>query len=243
MAVTISNVAPNTNGAKREANFDITFDSSYPTGGESIDKTLLGFVSSIESLDIPSTDGFRFELDETNQKLKVHDKPYVETTVTVTDLDAAASTGVAVYVHVDEVSEQGSDNAHLEFVSPTNADGTGTAYNGGPTYYIQDDDNAASGGLALYFDEDATLGSRFLANTGRNCYVDIGGGRVIKVTADASPSSAGVQVYFDEDAATSYGRLLFVSPTNASGSDTTITEVDNATDLSSLTVNATAVGV
>lgn len=235
MAVTATGLKrADLSGSLRAVTGTFDLDSSYPLGGE----TLTGLSSELERAEIVlfnNTQGLSIDWDAANQKAVVNDKPWADTKVEVTDLDAAASTGVAVYVHVDEVMEQGSARAHLEFVSPTNADGTGTAFSGGPTYYIQDDDNAGTGGVALYFDEDATLGSRFLANTGRDCYVDIGEGRTIKVTANASPGTPGVQVYFDEDGANAYERLLFVSPTNADGSDTTLAEVDSATDLSAIT--------
>lgn len=244
MALTISNKQFRTEGARRGVTLDVAFDSSYPTGGESLSLADLGFVATVDQLQAENKDGYRFEYDESNKTLIVHDKPYVETSLTLTDADGAAAAGVLVYVHIDEVSEQGSARAHLEFVSPTNADGTGTAYSGGPTYYIQDDDDAATGGVALYFDEDATIGSRLLANTGRDCLVDIGNGRVIKVTHNATPATPGVAIYFDEDAAATHGRLQFVSPTNVSGSETTQTEVANATDLSGLTgVRIDATGV
>lgn len=243
MALTIANVVQGVSGNKRTATFDITFDSSYAFGGESIDKTLLGFASEISTLSIDNKDGYKFEFDKTNSKVVVNDKPFAETKVVLTDDDSAASKGVALYLHVDETFEQGANTGHIEFVSPTNADGTGTAYSGGPTYYIQDDDAAATGGTQIYFDEDATLGSRLVANIARTTYVEIGGGRRIRVTKDASASSNGVAVYFDEDATNSYARLLFVSPTNASGYDVTSAEVDSATDLSALTVTATATGV
>lgn len=139
--------------------------------------------------------------------------------IEVTDLDAAAATGVAVYVHLDEVMEQGGYLGHLEFVSPTNTDGSGTASSGGASYKLQDDDAAATGGLALYFDEDGTAGARFIANTVHPVYIQLSNGEYLHVTHNADPGTPGVQVYFDEDGANSYERLLFVSPTDADGSD------------------------
>jgi hypothetical protein len=229
-------------GSLRLVTGSFSFDSVYPAGGE----TLTGLSAELERAELVffnNTQGLELDWDAANQKVIANDKPWADTVTTVTDADGAASAGVAVYVHVDEIIEQGSALAHLEFVSPTNADGTGTTYNGGPTYYIQDDDAAGTGGVALYFDEDAAVGSRFLANTGRDCWVVIGGGRAIKVTHNASPGTPGVQVYFDEDAATSYGRLQFVSPTNASGSETSKAEVAASTDLSGITgVRFVAIG-
>jgi hypothetical protein len=138
--------------------------------------------------------------------------------ITVKDADGAAAAGVAVYVHVDEILEGGSCLGHLEFVSPTNANGAGLIAAGGPSYVIRDDDAAATGGVALYIDEDAAVeDERFLAllGTGRDCYVMLSDGRFIKIKYSAAPQTPGVQVYFDEDAAATHERLLFVSPTDA----------------------------
>ena len=149
--------------------------------------------------------------------------------ITVKDDDAAATAGVALYVHVDEVLEQGTTLAHLEAVNPSNLDGTGTITSGGATYYVRDDNAAATGGVALYFDEDAaTADAKFLANTGHDCYVVLSNGELLKVKHSATPASAGVQVYFDEDAANAHQRLRFVSPTNADGTGYTSTQVSMA---------------
>lgn len=139
--------------------------------------------------------------------------------VNVYDLDAAASTGVAVYMH----STNGVD-AWLEFVSPTNADGQGTLADGGSSYFIFDSDAAATDGLAIYFDEDATnVNERFLivSPSGRDLKVKIDGETELTLKHDASAASNGVQVYFDEDGTNSYERLMFVSPTDADGTGKT----------------------
>ncbi len=220
----------------------IDFDSSYAAGGESLAPRDFD-LRHIAHISIAPKVGFTFEWDRATKKLKAFARSVANTSIKIEDNDSAASQGVAAYVHVDEVLEQGSTLAHLEFVSPTNADGTGTLTDGGPTYYIQDDDNAASGGAALYFDEDAALGSRLLANCGRDCFVNVGSGRFVKITHHATPGTPGVQVYFDEDAANTYERLRFVSPTNTDGSDTTSGEVASAINLASLTdVEVMAVG-
>ena len=234
MELTLVGNSPFVDGDRKASIFELAFGSSYPFGGESLTVRDLGFALSTDLVDIPPFGGYLFEYDYANAKVRVRDR--TGTVVThIKDDDNAATAGVAVYVHVDEVLEQGSALAHLEFVSPTNADGTGTLVNGGPTYYIQDDDNAATGGVALYLDEDATPGSRLLANVGRDCFVQVGNGNYVKVTHNATPATPGKQVYFDEDAANTYDRLRFVSPTNADGSETSSGEVVNATTLAGLT--------
>lgn len=135
----------------------------------------------------------------------------------VADSDAAASE-TAVYVHVDELGE-GGDFCHLESVNANNADSYVSTV-GGARVRIEDDDSASSGGVALYFDEDATNpDERFLAamSTARDAFIRTTDGRAIRVKYSASPSSAGVQVYFDDNGATETLRLMFVSPTNVNG--------------------------
>jgi len=137
----------------------------------------------------------------------------------VKDDDSAASNGVAVYLHIDELSE--SPMAHLEAVNAGNADSTFKIGSSGPVVKVEDDDAAATGGYQIYFDEDATNpDERFLANiaaTAKDAFVFASDGSAIRVKHDASASSNGVALYFDDDAANVHERLLFVSPTNANG--------------------------
>lgn len=290
MALAISNLKHLSAGVEYLKVFDATFDSSYPDGGEPLDLSTIGLFDHVSAFWAPSTSGYVFDYDKTNNKILVYRDPGVAAPaftgstptftgtapagvdVDLTDLDAAASTGVAVYAHVDEVFEDGTIFCHLEAVSPTDTDILVTATDGGPTFQIIDDDAAASGGFAVYFDEDATAGSRLLANIGADAYVPLSNGDFLKITADASPGTAGVQIYVDEDASNAYEKLLFVSPTDTSGTETTSAsislrertpegtisqvtgtvaataeaafgQVDAATNLSSLVVTCSAIGV
>jgi len=147
----------------------------------------------------------------------------------VKDNDSAASAGVIVYLHVDELGE--SPFGHLECVTAGNADSTFTIGASGAVVKVEDDDAAASGGFQVYFDEDAANpDERFLAAvpTGKDAFILASDGRAIRIKYAATPSSAGVAVYFDDDGATASERLLFVSPTNAEGryhTDDTVTTV------------------
>lgn len=170
-------------------------------------------------------EGYLVTWDESAKAVKafypsVAVSPQVEN-INFTDSDDAASNGVAVYVHVDEVLEDGTYMAHLEFVGPSDADTSFELNDGGPSAQVIDDDNAATGGVALYIDEDASSGAKLLANTGADAYVMASNGHFIKITANGSPSGAGVQVYIDEDASNAYEKLLFVSPTDADAIETT----------------------
>ena len=144
-----------------------------------------------------------------------------EESIVITDNNDAATAGVAVYVK----TKNGKD-AWFEFVSPTNADGTGLLSATGSTYFIADLDAAATDGVALYFDEDGTgANNRLLivSASAKDMYVPVPGtSKRIKLTHDANAATKGVQVYFDENAASTHGRLLFVSPTNANGASLTV---------------------
>ncbi|CAK9089696.1 Uncharacterized protein SCF082_LOCUS52490 [Durusdinium trenchii] len=137
----------------------------------------------------------------------------------VQDDDSAASNGTALYVHIDEL---GAKNVgHLESVTANDADSDFDIGSGGPTVTVEDDDNAATGGLQVYFDEDASdIDSRFLTNNttnGKDVFVAATDGTFIRIKHDASASSNGVAVHFDDDASDPSERLLFVSPTDTDG--------------------------
>ena len=86
MAVTIANMYQGRMGNKRQHTFDLTFDSSYATGGESLALTSLG-LGAVDSVIAYPADGMTFEYDLVNKKLKAYRPapPIVfEETVTVT---------------------------------------------------------------------------------------------------------------------------------------------------------------
>lgn len=168
----------------------------------------------------------------------------------VGDLDAAAATGVAVYVHVDELDE--THIAHLESVTAGNADCFWQSVSGAKIR-VEDDDAAATAGVLLYFDEDAANpDERFLANlpAAKDAFLLSSDGRMIRIKYDASPGTAGVQVYCDDDGSSAVtNRMYFVSPTNVSGvqrtDDTVIgTGLENSlvTLASGLTINSIVYG-
>lgn len=161
----------------------------------------------------------------------------------VADDDSAASNGTALYLHIDELGE--SPFGHLESVTANNADSTFSIGNGGPVVKVEDDDAAATGGVQIYFDEDAAnLDERFLAAvpTGKDAFILASDGRAIRIKYHATPSTPGVAVYFDDNGSNVYERLLFVSPTNAAGTyhtdDTLLPVVGYATRSASATVSS-----
>ena len=98
---------------------EITFDSSYPTGGESLTASDIGF-DQIVLAQIEPTDGMSFAYDYTNSKVKAYGVAPVP--VKIKDDDSAASNGVAVYAHIDTVGTDADRKiAHLESITANNA--------------------------------------------------------------------------------------------------------------------------
>lgn len=241
--------------------YEAAFDSSYPIAGEPLTPADLGFAATADPefhvLASPHGD-YRFEYDHTNQLLIAHWSKLglSAATVGVKHDASASSNGTAVYVHIDETIEQGTVLAHLESVTAGNADSYFTPWQGGPKVPVQDDDAAATGGFALYFDENDTTGLRFSADMDRitgtdtspSVLIQLEDGSYLRIKDQDSPSgeTGTVQVYFDDDASNDYQRLLFVSPTTTNGTDRLWVpggEVANGTDLSAVTaVRLTAFG-
>ena len=256
-------------GNINEVTATIDFDSSYPTGGESLTAADLGlrtFLTGGVAIDPKS--GYTFEFDYTNAKVLVYrtatltpagsvaaptftgtanvgtagivqDDDTAATnghalyvvpvpqatpitlgteggtgTGTIQDDDTAATTGVALYVVLDDEEFLPTYAlGHFEFVSPTNAHGTCTIFNGGPTLLIEDDDSAATNGVAVRaIAADGGLEAT-LAGSGRSVLVPVSDGQYI-VVADSTTGSTPA-VYFDEDAANTYERLMAVVVDNA----------------------------
>ena len=70
MALTVTTSEQGIMGNKRTVLGSITFDASYPTGGESFDKANIGLVQ-LDRLMVDPTGGYLFEWDATNAKIKV----------------------------------------------------------------------------------------------------------------------------------------------------------------------------
>lgn len=155
--------------------------------------------------------------------LKGLSSPGIVPTVTgaVTDDDDAATNGTAVYAHIDRVDGGAGFLAHLESVTAGNANSYFDIGTSGPRVRVLDDNAAATGGLQVYFDEDAANeDSRFLINntlTGKDLFLLSSTGQLVRLKHDANAATTGVALYFDDNGATVEARLLFVSPTNTAG--------------------------
>jgi hypothetical protein len=84
MALTVTQKGrTNVTGNRLSVTLAITFDSSYPTGGEALDLTT--YVSNIESVHIETTGTMSFVYDSANKKLKAFGP------VAITDSDTSAN--------------------------------------------------------------------------------------------------------------------------------------------------------
>ena len=70
MSLTTSIIKQDVFGNKRYHRVKITFDSSYPYGGEALTARQCG-MSNIDSIILEPAKGFRFEFDHTNSKVQV----------------------------------------------------------------------------------------------------------------------------------------------------------------------------
>jgi len=87
MALTVTQKGrDNVIGTRKMIVLDITFDGSYPTGGEPLDLT--DYVGTIESVMIEQNGGFQFVYDRTNKKVKVYSQ---QLDVIIADDDPSAS--------------------------------------------------------------------------------------------------------------------------------------------------------
>ena len=72
MALTVEQLGrTNVTGNRLTVALKITFDSSYPTGGEALDLTT--YVSNVESVGIEVSGGYVFQYDRTNKKVLAYE--------------------------------------------------------------------------------------------------------------------------------------------------------------------------
>lgn len=111
MALTVTQKGrDNVIGTRKMIVLDITFDSSYPTGGEALDLT--DYVGTIESVTIEHKDGYIFQYDRTNKKVKVFNNtldvvdsnPGANATNLTTELTANAATEVPSATNLSTLS-------------------------------------------------------------------------------------------------------------------------------------------
>jgi len=102
MALTLTVKDRTVFGNKRIVIVDVDFDSSYPSGGETLNASDLG-LSSIDFVSPPSSkDGYLFDYDYTNSKLKVF-YPVKEVADTLV-IDAGTTTVTSTAANGDIIS-------------------------------------------------------------------------------------------------------------------------------------------
>ena len=123
----------------------------------------------------------------------------------VKDSDTAATEGVAIYVVVDDPSFTDTYQlGHLEFVSPTNANGTCTVATGADTLTLFDDDAAATNGVAVRA-VAASGGLEATTGAAKDILVRTSTGKYLHINHATTGSTP--ELYFDEDAANTYERI------------------------------------
>ena len=94
MGLSVTEISASTVGDRRRLVVDITFDASYPTGGEPVDAGVFG-LTTVEEVDA-ATDGTRlFVHDTANQKLMVFTGLGTQA-ANATDLSAVVARAVIV---------------------------------------------------------------------------------------------------------------------------------------------------
>jgi len=213
----------------KEVLVPISFDSSYPSGGESLAASDVG-LKEIYDVVIQPTAGFNFLWDSANSKIMAY-RGTPGPAVLLQDDDSAATTGKALHcvttLDVDLVT------AVLTSITDGNADTYFRIGALGPIVGVLDDNSAATNGTDLYFDEDL---KKFLTVQGanRDIKINLSDGRVIPVYDDDSAASNGILVYCDDNAASDHLKLFIVATANA---DITynVGEVEGGTSLAALT--------
>jgi hypothetical protein len=207
----------------------ITFDSSYPSGGEALTAANCG-LTEIYDVVIQPTAGFNFLWDSSNSKIMVY-RGLPGPSVVLQDDDSAATTGKAL--HCVTTLDVDLLTAVLTSVTDGNANTLFRIGALGPITIVLDDNSAASNGTDLYFDEDL---KKFLTVQGANhdIKINLSDGRVIPVYDDDSAASNGILVYCDDNASNDHEKLFIVATADA---DITynVGEVEGGTSLAALT--------
>ena len=115
LTVTLSGDWMESIGSRRAVNATIAFDSSYPTGGESLTAANLG-LGVLDKVEIESKSGYTFSYDYTNSKVLA----YVSGAVAAHTHDlkiiggqAAAGTAATAYYATDIFGKEAATNATI----------------------------------------------------------------------------------------------------------------------------------
>lgn len=216
MALTLSNVQRHSAGSQVKITGSVTFDSSYPTGGETLTAGALGLtdISQFETADTIS--GYTFQPTVAtgggSVALEVYEGGSEAHNHAAGGLTAAPSGETTTITYA---ASPGGNQCYIKFladgspyVAVNNATTTANAtvsFSADCKLLLTHDASAASGGFALYFDDDAgSPDERLLCDlssaVNANLYLKCSDGHVVKVTNDASASSNGTALNYDDGA-------------------------------------------
>ncbi len=170
--------------------------------------------------DEPDTEAFR--LEEVNKKCV--NLLLGGLTVNCVDDNNAATTGTALFVVVDKAG-----GCYLASACAGTATTVALTDTGGDIFRVHYDADPAGnlGGKQIYFDEDGTAQGRFqhVSSFNKDAHVSTLDGRILVIADSDDAATDGVAVYFDDDAADATEKIMFVSPTNTTGTDTCSTTI------------------
>lgn len=254
MGLTLSEIKRGLVGDRRAERWEVTFDSAYASGGESLTPADLG-LNVIEDITVTQVasagDGYIVEYDKSAEKLVVYGPDRIASG-TVVDDDSAASNGTAVYVAPNAGA---SLEAHFESTTANNATVLYQLGDGGPKVPVYDNDSPA--GVTVHFNDDGSDADKRLVadlssiNGGTDVFVKTSSGQEIRVVHDGSATTTGTDLYIDDDASNEYERFLSVTANDADstfdtddeiGAGATSSEVPSGADLSGLVVWVEATG-
>ena len=223
MSLTITNREYAVFGSKRVIFCDIAFDSSYPTGGESLTASDIG-LSVVEAVFTLTKSGYIFDYDYANEKLKAYYPSAGEESHTHafgTLADAASAAGSA-HQHAAITAETPAGTNAVSIVTPGNHATIEGITAGTPALTHNADPVSNLAAAALYIVEGYGVGNKNIGVLQSNCAsttsvlgsTDDAAGMCgaatprFFVTHNGTPD--GVAVFVDE---ADNDKLIFISPT------------------------------
>ena len=110
MGLTITNLEQHSQGDLRAASATVTFDASYASGGESLTPNNLGLGQFVGDVEISAIeDGYSFQWDATNQKIKVMAPSSVPQLIVNESVTMASDTGTLAFppAYIVSIEESG----------------------------------------------------------------------------------------------------------------------------------------
>lgn len=210
---------------------DITFDSSYPTGGESLTPQMLG-LTVIDFINAPAKGGYSFEYDRTNKKLKaLYATGGGVEAIPFAGIQDAVTAGATKYIGPADNAENANED--ISFVVPLAGQivgmyaslGTANGAAGENTKKI--DLTVMKNGVATTMTCSLIADSKAANDTAAGHAVTVAAGDLIDVKSVAAAAIAGADLNL----------TIMYKPTVSNGA-----EVPNTTNLSTVSTRALIVG-